>query len=231
MLWLRIKREGNSNKLKKVIPKRAVIFSLFILIAALAYAIIRYNIIKGDSWSKLPLFVSNKAIALSAVVFIAISFLLGPLARFWPRKFVSLLYLRKYFGLLGFGLAAVHTLISLLLFTPGYYPKFFSIEGKLNFVGELSMLFGVLAFFIFLIIAVTSIPSVEALIAPKRWKTIQRLGYLAFVFVMLHVAIMGAAGWLKPEGWPGGLLPISLIAFVVILVTLLIRIIVFVLPF
>lgn len=214
----------------KETSRQAVIFSLFILIAVLSYAIIRYNIIKGESWSHLPLFISNKAIALTAVVLIAISFLLGPLARFWPRTFVSLLYLRKYFGLFGFGLAAVHTLISLLLFTQGYYPKFFGTQGKLNLVGELSMLFGVVAFFIFLIVAVTSFPRVKAGIAPKRWKIIQRLGYLAFVFVMLHVAIMGVAGWLKPEGWPGGLLPISLIAFIVILVTLLARIVVLALP-
>ena len=206
--------------------RRAVIFSFFVLVITFAYAIIRYNILKDVSWTDLPLFISNKAISLSAVIFIAISFLLGPLAHFWPRTFVSLLETRKYFGLLGFGLAAVHSLFSLLLFRQVYYPKFFDASGRFNLTGELSMLFGVLAFFIFLIVAIVSIPSIEKEMQPRQWQTIQRLGYLAFAFVMLHLIIMGVEGWLKPESWPGGLLPISLIAFIVIVLTLFIRILV-----
>src|SRR3989344_6881495 len=164
---------------KESISKRTVIFSLFILIVSITYGIIRYNILKGTPWIHLPLFINNKAISLSAVVFIAISSLLGPLARFWPRTFVPLLHTRSYFGLIGFGLAAVHIIISMLLFTPAYYPKFFGADGKLNFMGELSMLFGVLAFFIFLIVAITSIPSIESVMQPKSWQTVQRLGYMA----------------------------------------------------
>lgn len=92
------------------------------------------------------------------------------------------------------------------------------------------MLFGVLAFFIFLLVATSSVPSMESAMHPKRWQTVQKLGYIAFVFVMLHLITMGTEGWLKPTGWPGGLLPISLVAFTIIALTLLVRILVLILP-
>ncbi|MBI2144246.1 ferric reductase-like transmembrane domain-containing protein [Candidatus Woesearchaeota archaeon] len=201
-----------------------------VMAVAFAYAIIRYNVIKGVPWQELPLFISNKAVALAAVFFIALSYDFGPLARFWPKVFVPELSTRKFFGLLGFGLAAVHASVSLLLFSPAYYPKFFTQAGKLNLTGELSMLFGVLAFAIFSIIAITSFPAVEKSLSNKQWQMLQRIGYLAFFMVMLHVLAMGFEGWLKPAGWPGGLLPISLVAFIAIALTLLIRAAVIIFP-
>ncbi len=207
-----------------------IITTLAILIVVFAYAIIRYNVIKGTAWEQLPLFISNKAISFSAVVFIALSYMLGSLARFWPKTFVPALDLRKFFGLLGFGLAALHGLISLLIFTPAHYPKFFSISGKLNLIGELSMLFGVLAFFVFVVVALTSFPSVAKSMDPGRWLAVQRLGYLGLILIFFHVLTMGFEGWLKPAGWPGGLLPISLVAAIVIALVLLLKITAIVFP-
>jgi DMSO/TMAO reductase YedYZ heme-binding membrane subunit len=205
--------------------KKSLFFTLLIFFIVFSYSVIRYNIIKGTPWSDLPLFVSNKAISLSAVAFIAVSYALGSLAKFWPGTFVPVLHVRKFFGLLGFGLAAIHGLISLLLFTPAYYQKFFLDSGKLNLVGEFSMLFGILAFFVFSLVALSSLPSISKSLAPKQWLQIQRLGYLGLVLVALHVFVMGFKGWINPHDWPGGLLPISLVAAIVIASTLLVKII------
>lgn len=213
-----------------LIHRPKIITTATILTVVFVYAIIRYNIFKGVAWEQLPLFISNKAISLSAIVFIALSYMLGPLARFWPRTFVAGLDLRKFFGLLGFGLAAFHGIISLLIFTPAYYPKFFLSSGKLNLVGELSMLFGVLAFFVFAIVAFTSILAVTKLIDPQRWLAVQRLGYFGLILVLFHVLTMGFEGWLKPAGWPGGLLPISLVATIVIVLALFLKIMVVIFP-
>lgn len=210
--------------------KKHFFASLIIFLAVFAYAVIRYNVIKGIPWIELPLFISNKAISLSAVIFIALSYALGSLARFWPKIFVPTLSFRKFFGLLGFGLAALHGLISLLIFTPAYYPKFFLESGKLNLIGELSMLFGVLAFFVFAAVAFTSIPAVAKSMNSKRWLAAQRLGYFGLILVFLHVFTMGIEGWLKPAGWPGGLLPISLIAAIAVAFVLLLKIIAVIFP-
>lgn len=203
--------------------KRAITISLFIFGVLFGYAIVRYVIFKGVEVAHVPLYILNKALAVVAVVLIGLSFVLGPLARFWPRVFVPQLHMRKYLGLLGFGSATLHGSISLLLFTPSYYPKFFSETGKLNATGELSMLFGFLSLFIFAIVAITSITTVERSMPKEQWLLVQRLGYLAFAFVLLHVVIMGYEGWLDPSGWPGGMPPITLIAAVAIVFVLLMR--------
>ncbi|MBI5798542.1 MAG: ferric reductase-like transmembrane domain-containing protein [Candidatus Yonathbacteria bacterium] len=202
-----------------------IIITVAILVLVFGYAIIRYNVIKGVSWGELPLFISNKAVALSAVAFIALSYALGSFARFWPKIFSTILPLRKFLGLFGFGLAAIHLLISLLIFTPAYYPKFFLASGNLSLVGELAMLFGVLAFAVFALVAISSIPALVQSMDPARWIRVQRLGYLGLVLVFAHVLVMGFEGWISLASWPGGLLPISLIAAIVIAVVLFIKII------
>ena len=206
--------------------KSSLFISLIIFILLFGYAVLRYNILRDPrvSLSSIPLYISNKAIAVASVFLIGLSYLLGSLARFWPSVFSSKLHLRKYFGLLGFGLASIHGIISLLLFNPAYYPRFFIEAGKLTLVGELSMLFGVLGLGIFTIVAVSSIPSVEQSMNQKKWLAIQRLGYLALILVILHVFVMGYKGWLNPSDWPGGFLPMSLIAFIVIALVLLVKI-------
>lgn len=208
--------------------RRAI--TVAILVGTFLYAIIRYNVIKGTPWEHFPLFINNKAISLASVMFIAFSYMLGPLARFWTNTFVPLLGMRKFFGLLGFGLGAVHGFMSLLLFSPANYPKFFLADGSLNLTGELSMLFGILSFMIFAIVALTGVPSIGNALSQDTWQSLQRLGYAGLILVLLHVVSMGIAGWMEPETWPGGLLPISLVAAIVIASTLLLRVIVLVSP-
>ncbi len=210
--------------------RKALFMFLAVFAVAMTYSVVRYNVFKGVSLGHIPLYISNKALALSSVVFIGLSYALGPLCRFWPKKFVPKLYLKKYFGLIGFGSAAVHGLISLLLFSPANYPKFFAEAGKLTGEGELSMLFGIIALFVFAIDAITSIPSVEKSMDYKQWLYVQHLGYFAFILVLLHVVFMGFRGWLKPQDWPGGLYPITLIAAVVIALVILLRVVVALVP-
>lgn len=204
--------------------KKSAFVTILILALVFTYAIVRYHVFAGVPWSDLPIFISNKAISLSAVVFISLSYALGSLARLWPKVFASSLGFRKFFGLFGFGLGALHGLMSLLIFTPAYYPKFFLESGRLNLTGELSMLFGVLAFFVFALVAISSLPSVAQSLNPARWLVIQRFGYFGLVLIFLHVFTMGFQGWLKSAGWPGGLIPISLIAASVIAFVLVLKI-------
>lgn len=201
-----------------------------VLLASVAYTAVRYVFFKGESLAHAPLYLFNKALSLASVFLIGLSFLWGPLCRFWPKTFVPKLYLRKYLGLAGFGLASVHALVSLALLTSAYYPKFFEASGKLNASGETSVLFGILAFFVFAIVSVSSLPFLEVHLDPKQWLFIQRLGYAAYILVLGHVATMGFSGWFSPTSWPGGLLPISLVAAMVILLVLAVRALVLVLP-
>lgn len=203
--------------------RQATVVSLIVFVVSMFYAVVRYNLVRSVPLDNIPLYIFNKAIALSATILIGLSFLLGPLARFWPKQFSQHLPLRKHLGVFGFGIASLHAVISLILLTPAYFPRFFNTGGKLNLIGESSMLFGVLAFIIFAAVSVTSLPEVEKNMDQSKWKFIQRLGYLAYVFVLAHVALMGFRGWFRAESWQYGLASISLISVLFIVFVLIMR--------
>src|SRR3989338_4741936 len=216
----KLKQESKSASESKMKP--TYLTALLMLGVSVLYAFVRYNIFKGVPLANFPLYVMNKSVALAAVGLIALSFLMRAMSLAWPKVFGPKLYLRKWFGLFGFGFAAIHAMMSLLLFNASNYPKFF-VKGQLSLVGELSMLFGILAFFVFSIVALTSLPAIAKAMKPQDWQNVQRTGYIAFFLVLLHVFVMGFEGWLTPDKWPGGLLPISLIAFIIIVFVLLVR--------
>lgn len=192
-----------------------VVLTVFVIVVSYLYAIVRYNIFDGVGWSYLPLFISNKAISFSALIFMALSCCLGALVRFWPKIFSPVLNQRKYFGLLGFGLAVAHSIISVLIFNPEYYAKFFAGNGQLTFAGEMSMFFGVFAFWVFGMMAIVSVPGVEDSIDRKTWRRIHKYGPAGLFLTLLHLVMMGYTSWLDPASWPAGLFPISLVAAVI----------------
>lgn len=204
--------------------KKGAYISLFVFILSFVYAFVRYNIVRNVPYDQIPFFISNKVFALSSVIIIGLSFVLGPLAKFWPQTFVPKLYLRKSLGVFGFGTAAVHAVISSSIISPAYYPDFFDAAGKINLIGETTLLFGILAFSIFLIVAVSSIPAIEEKMGMERWKSVQRFGYLAYFLVLLHVGVMDFKDWSDPEAYKYLLIPISLIASLFIIFVFLVRI-------
>jgi DMSO/TMAO reductase YedYZ heme-binding membrane subunit len=124
---------------------------------------------------------------------------------------------------MGFFLAGVHALFSLALLSPAYYGKYFDDGGRLNLQGEIAMSAGVIALFLLLGPAVTTLPGMPRAIGGWRWKRNQRLGYAALAFVVVHLVALGVKGWLAPQGWHGGIPPISLVAVVAALVPLLVK--------
>lgn len=202
---------------KFTLTSLAVIFALFFL-----YAIARYVVFRGLPPTQIPFYLMNKAIAVTTVAMLGISLGLGPLNKLLSGKYESIVGAKKYFGLVGFGLAALHTIMSLALLKPSYFGKFFEGD-KLNFIGETSLLFGTLALFFFSVLAIVSIPSVSERFDKKAWDNINKIGLLGFGLVMLHVFAMGYTGWLDTSRWPGKMLPISLIAFLMILIVFIVK--------
>ena len=196
----------------------AVIFG-----ASLAYAVIRYHFAGDVEWRHFPLFILNKATSLAAVFFVASSYLIGKIIRWHDHDPALRLVVIKFCGLMGFFLAAVHAFFSLCLLSPAYYGKYFDEVGRLNFRGEIAMAVGVLALFFLLAPAVTTFPGMPKAIGGWRWKRNQRAGYIALALVVVHLVVLGVKGWLAPQGWHGGMPPVSLVAVVVALVPLLVR--------
>lgn len=203
--------------------QKAKYIVLIVVLLSLSYAIVRYNLVREVALSNIPLYITNKAVAMAAVLLIGLSFALGPLAHYFPARFGPHAGLRKPLGIFGFGIAFVHLLMSLPLFSKFYLPKLYVVDGRLNVIGELSMLFGISAFVILAVVALFSLPELGERLEKSRWKTIQRMGYAALALVLLHVAVFGFPGWFTIEAWRYGLLPITLIVTLFILVVIGLR--------
>ena len=129
----------------------------------------------------------------------------------------------KFCGLMGFFMAAIHAFFSFVLLTPAYFAKFFDAAGKLILQGEVAISVGVLALFLLLAPALTTLPMMPKAIGGMRWKRNQRVGYMALALVLVHLVFLGVKGWLNPSGWLGGLPPISLLAAVAALIPILVK--------
>ncbi len=103
-------------------------------------------------------------------------------------------------GRRGLTLLLAHLLLSLALLAPQRYPKLYA-GGAFTGAFEASLLAGALAAAHFL-----------GLHGPWTPAHAGR-ARLAFALTMVHLAALGLPGWLHPATWPGGLPPLSLIAF------------------
>jgi DMSO/TMAO reductase YedYZ heme-binding membrane subunit len=154
---------------------------------------------------------------------VACSYLIGKIIRWHDHDRALRLVVIKFCGLMGFFLACVHAFFSLALLSPAYYGKYFDDVGRLNLQGETAMTVGILALFFLLAPALTTLPMMPKAIGAWRWKRNQRAGYIALALVVVHLVTLGIKGWLAPQGWHGGIPPVSLVAVVAALVPLLVK--------
>ncbi len=140
----------------------------------------------------------------------------GRLFRLDPERRLVLV---KFLGLSGFALAVLHSLMSMAMLGPAYYPQLFG-ESKMNLVGELTVVFGVLSLFWLVSPALTSLPNMQEALGDRLWKRSQRTGYIALALAAAHCLSMGLEGWLEPATWPGSMPPITLLSFVIVVLPL-----------
>lgn len=189
----------------------------------LLYAILRYHLAGDVDWRHFPLFITNKATALASVMLVASSYLIGHLFRWHDDDKALRLVVIKFCGLMGFSLAAMHAVMSLLILRPGYLAKYFDEAGQLNFAGELGMVLGVIALFFLVMPTLSTLPMMPKALGGKRWKRAQRMGYLSLTLTLAHLIVLGWQGWVKPASWPGAIPPISLLAAIVVIAPLVVK--------
>ncbi|HZX33995.1 MAG TPA: ferric reductase-like transmembrane domain-containing protein [archaeon] len=135
----------------------------------------------------------SKAAAVAGTILIAITLLLGPLSRFFPGHFRHDLIYRKPLGIAGFFFAAVHVVVA---FFNSYNADIYYIfsESNPNF---LPAVYGTVAFLILIALALTSTASAIKNMGFRKWKMLQRTGYIALALIMLHFATLGGGYFLK----------------------------------
>ena len=186
-----------------------------VIIFGLAYAVLRYHIVGPVPWKDFPFFILNKGVSLSAFILLVLNFGLGPLNNLGVMVSEGWLNARKALGMTGFLLVLIHALMSFLLFSPSIYGKFFADNGTLTLLAGLSMLAGISAFVVlwgYNMSFQTFLREDKAFI---QFITSRKFMLFALLLGAAHLFFMGYEGWLKPDGWHGGLPPVSLVAFAI----------------
>lgn len=161
-----------------------------ILVGGVFYAVIRYGLVKGEPLANWPAYITNKALAFTAVGWLVLGI--------WAKG-RNIGVARELFrdSIL---IAAAHGFISAALLSPGYFEYLMGVGGRLNAFGEMMLLAGGLALGTFVWMAVRGG-------APRK---IHMLGLLAIM--LFHIASVGALKWIDASRWTYGLVPISLIS-------------------
>jgi len=201
----------NLKKQREVKTVISVIFGV-----SLAYAITRYQIFGSVPWKELPFYILNKALSLSAFLILLFALSLRVLQKKGWRIAISLIESRASLAKSGFLLLIVHVFMSFLLFRSSYYGKFFTDDGSLTLYAGLSMLGGILAF-----VMLWSIESNKEKYC--LFLSYKNFLYLLFFLLAIHLFFMGFDGWMNPSKWYGGLPPISLVAFIFLLLAYIVN--------
>lgn len=179
----------------KLQPKQASGYRIAIAIAISLWVVVtHYHFVRRGVWNPFTshelnaIFLANKGLAISAVLMISISVLLGPLAR-WFQPFKGYVGYRKEIGLVGGMLAGVHIVVSLF-----FLPEQFPLSWYAEHIPALLM--GIAALITLIIITVHSTGPALRRVGYRRWKMIQRLVYPTLIFAMAHYMLMG-----KPANW------------------------------
>jgi DMSO/TMAO reductase YedYZ heme-binding membrane subunit len=175
---------------------------LIAFIPSFIYAVLRYNIFKEVPWSQTPLWVSNKAFAVTATIMISLSFAL-PANR--PRREI---------GLWGFYIAVIHVILSFLLLLLGNYEKFYQENGFFSLPGGLSLLAGVVSFTALIFAFKNSFAKWRST-SKVNLNFIHKVVLLALFFNLAHLTLMSSQSWIDISHWPAYLPPITLISVII----------------
>ena len=192
-------------------PSWTIIFWTFVI--SLSYAILRYHILGPVPWKDLPFFILNKGNALSAFILLTINFSLGPLQKLGLPIPNQWLKSRKMLGIMGFLQAFVHVIMSFILLRPSIYEKFFTPDETLTLFTGLSLIGGITSFIFLWIYNISFNMELRKDKDLISFITSRNVTLFAIFMAGTHLFFMGFEGWLKPEGWHGGLPPISLVGF------------------
>lgn len=208
------------NSIKKT-EKAVFVIVIVAAFFSISYAILRYNIFGQVPWKDLPFYVLNKSISLTAIILFTISNSLKFLNKTRVQIAQKWIDSSTTIGAASLLLIIIHVFISLMLFKPEIFTKFFEENGTVNLLGGISMITGIISFVLILGIKLNSLSNFKnnhkTYSSPLAWN-------IVMLIIITHLFFMGYGGWITPEKWHGGMPPISLIAFLFCLSGLLLKV-------
>ena len=186
----------------KIVPFNLYYKVLGILLVAGIYATLRYVVFGSVYWGHIPVYILNKTMAIASVY----TLLLSAYANLKKDNKKA-----RDWGTISLHLVIYHVGLSLLILTPEYYPYWFW-KGKLTFLNEINLTFGVFSTYCYIMLFMT------------RPQTLHMAVFkiLASFAAGVHIFAMAYGTWFNPQWWPGHMPPISLWSFIFVLGTFLI---------
>jgi hypothetical protein len=182
-----------------------------IFLGCCIYAFVRYHIGKGIAMDEF-IFIFNKAVAWSALIFAALSIL--------PEKKLNRLFIkRKTLGLSAYFFAIFHIFLNLFLINQSRFPKFYIGLNNYNPMFYLVLLTGLLSILVFTVVALVSL----SIIKVENKNKFLKLGFYGVLINSLHPLFLGFQNWFKPLTWPFYMPPITLLVFVFVLLCVVLR--------
>ncbi len=133
--------------------------------------------------------------ALAGATLIGIALLIGPLARLFPRR--NYVRHRRTFGVLGFTFIIIHTMaVIAFLFNFDIGGLVFERNPYAN-----PIIFGLLAFYIYIPLYLTSTDWATRKLGFRKWKAIHRLVYIAWILSVLHFVQINPKLLFNPAGY------------------------------
>lgn len=203
---------------------KALRIALISFIVMYIYAIFRYVIFGTTPWIHLPHYIINKALSFTSLILISLSFSVKPYNKLISKSSEDNSSLQKNLGLYGFIMALAHMILSFIAFNFDVYGKFFNDTADLTNAGGISLLAGALAFYVLWKLKMSHKPEakIKEITNDALVKKLFRLGILFLIGI--HLVFMGLCSWFNPVIWPAAMPPISLIAFVFIIIAFFLNI-------
>lgn len=156
-----------------------IAFPIALLIAALTvYAISQPGLT--------PVRLFSKSFAAAGTVLLAASLGVAGLALIWPKA-RNLVQHRKFWGLTGFGFAALHAVLAF------HDPLLQSVEIALS---RQNVRLGLMALVVFALLAATS-NRISQKILGKNWKALQRAGFVGLFLVWADLLVLADGSFVK----------------------------------
>ncbi len=160
----------------------------YIISSALVLALIIYTVVKSVVPVDFQMSRLVQVYAFAATIYLYLTLLISPLI----HSFRSIPYAgtlvksRRGLGISAYIFACLHAYIVIFV-NIGGITRFLSLPEQFMF----PMRFGLIAFFILTLLAITSFDSIMRKITFPKWKWLHRSVYVASVLIMIHALLLG----------------------------------------
>ncbi|XP_037005236.1 metalloreductase STEAP4 [Artibeus jamaicensis] len=223
-----------------------VFFFVYCVIREVIYSYVKE---KKDITFRIAVSIPNRVFPIVALILLAVVYLPGVIAailqlyrgtkyRRFPDWLDHWMLCRKQLGLLGLGFAFLHVLYTLVI-PIRYYVRWRignvtatqAITKKENpfstssaWLNDSYISLGILGFFFFVLLGITSLPSVSNMVNWREFRFVQsKLGYLTLILCTAHTLIYGGKKFLSPSSFRWCLPSTHIIALIIPCTVLVIK--------